>query len=835
VASVRRTPGAETILRALDAEGRICLDHFAATASSFTVTLSQSELRILREQGLSIDLGRELATRSARDDVGGAIGAPVLDDAGALDALTTGFTSAYLDAAQVAAQISALAASFPALCQLTTLPETTTGYDGSVAALTGPASVQLLRITNTPAVHNKPGMLLICGTHAREWINPLIAIEFAAQLLNNYNPASMDPDVVAINRIVEQCDTFIIPVLNPDGHNFSIHDSAGWRKNRNPADSMACPGIDNNRNYEVYFGGAGSSASTCSDSYRGSSAFSERENRNVRHVLEQFPNILTGVDSHSYGQAIFRPQPTGGTFIASLPVAAADHAIYTTLENTVRAAIQAVNGVTYSTGTTSNHAGTSDEYMFFGHRVFGFDFECALDFQPPFATAQMAIQEVTAGMRALANATIDLTVTTPSPARIVQAIDRTGSMVAFGYEAPARANARRFIDMMSLGDSIGVVSFADPSPNPMATPPALRAITELPLTLIDDPGDFATARASVDGIAFGGWTPIGAGLQRSADLLTGAPAPRAVLLISDGYENRDPTVANVLTTFPADLRVFTVALGAASDATLLQSIASDTGGQFYMSPTALDLHDGLVLNDTVDAAEAPGAVHVAEVEHGADKLLISVSWAAASTKPKQRKRSMLSVYAPSGRKVRGDDWGVKMTQRADYALVEILRPPPGSWLIDPHGPSGPHTAAAFVKSPLRLRVPQLLDKQQLQLLAFASFEDRPLNLHAGRAALATLPPKPTAWLKRQRKLGPGWADKLTRKEIAALQAPKPIEPRHVPLELRRPPSLDGTAHATAPQLVASLPSGRHNVKLQIEGTLPGGAPFRRVVLRTVVA
>lgn len=847
-ARVKRAPGVAEVLRELDAEGRVCLDHFATGKQAFTVVLSQTEIQVLREHGLSVDLGDELLTRDVRADAAVPSRTAAPDTSASPDVLATGFTTAYLDAAQVAARITALAAAHPAICHLSILPETTVGYDGAVTALGGPAPVQLLRITNTPGTHGKPGMLLVCGTHAREWINPLIAIEFATQLATNYSPGGTDPDVVTINRIVEQCDVFIVPVLNPDGLNYSIHDAAGWRKNRNPVDSAACPGIDNNRNYEVYFGGAGSSAAPCSDSYRGSAAFSEAENRNLRHILEQYPNILTGVDSHSFGQAIFRPGPGGGSYIASLPVSAGDHAIYTALENTVRSAIAAVNGVTYSTGTTSNHAGTSDEYMFFGHRVFGFDFECALDFQPPFTTAQAAIGEVVAGLRALATATVDLTTTTSSTVRVVQCIDRSGSMVAFGYVAPARANARRFIDMMSLGDSVAVVSFGDPSFDPAVTPPALRATTELPLTQIDDPGDFAVARASVDAITFNGWTPIGAGLRRSADLLAGSPAPRGVLLISDGYENRAPMVADVLATFPGDLRVYTIALGGVADIPLLQSIASGTGGEFFASPTALQLHeiynqirsdmtdDGLVLNDTVATTDDAGGVHTAEVEHGADKLLISVSLHDRPSAGQKRRIPLIKVFSPFGRRVAAGDWGVKIVERPDYALMEITRPAPGAWRICPRADLGVHTAAAFVTSPLTTRTTREMRRRYVELNVDAVFEDRPLELQSGFARLMSVPKSPAGWLKKQRRAGPGWTDAVKPPAVGIEPHAKSVRAEPVPLRRAPGTSLDGSVAPANDRLAISGPRGEIQIaKLRVEGTLPGGAPFRRVFTRTLGA
>jgi hypothetical protein len=99
-------------------------------------------------------------------------------------------------------------------------------------------------------------------------------------------------------------------------------------------------------------------------------------------------------------------------------------------------------------------------------------------------------------------------------------------MTAFGFDNVARQNAKRFVDLLSLGDSTGVVTFADPSPDPTATPAADRAKVEAQLTLLDDPGDAAAVRNAIEGITFGGWTPIGAGLLKSAALLAGAPPRR---------------------------------------------------------------------------------------------------------------------------------------------------------------------------------------------------------------------------------------------------------------------------------------------------------------------
>lgn len=800
------TPAAALALRHLDALGTIAADHLAVAGGEFRLVLTDSEIAAVEAAGLTVARGEPLATRDQRDDAG--------VPAGPLTDLLTGFVTGYLDGPQVDAALGTLAAAHPSLCTVINLPVPTVGYDGSLASALGPATVRMLRITTDPTTRSRPGLLIFGGTHAREWMNPLIALEFAGQLLANYDPSSTDPATQAVTAVVAGADILIIPVLNPDGLTFSVHDDAGWRKNRRPnAGSPGCPGVDNNRNYEVYFGGAGSSGAPCSESYRGAAAFSENENLNLRWVLEEFPNVLVGVDLHSYGQQLLRPGPGGGSFIASLPVSAADHAVYTSLETTLGNAITAVNGAVYSTGSTSNHAGTSDEYMFFAHRVFGFNTECGTSFQPAWASAVPVINEVVAGLHALASATVGLTVTTPTPLTVVQCLDRTGSMISFGYDGPARANAKRFTDLLSVGDSTAVVSFADPNPDPTATPVADRAQVEVPMTVLNDPGDAATVRAGIDGITFGGWTPIGAGLLKAAGLLTGSTPPTAVLLISDGYQNRDPSVASVLPMLPAGLRVFTVALGPAADAALLQQIATDTGGTFLLSPTALDLHqvynemragitdEGLVIN-TLLGAEAESDQPI-DVEPAADRLTVTVSADDA-------KLGRVRLIAPSGRVVRPDDFGVRAVAGDGYRVVAVDRPAPGRWRVRVERRSGACVVAAFVRSPLRLRLelPRLVTKEQaVELKARARFDRvrlADLRLTVRSEHLPLLPADLDRDLDRDAKR----------------------------LSLRGQPAWGPVVGWPAGR-GSGLPPGFSRVRIEVEGLLPGGAPFRRTALRSV--
>jgi hypothetical protein len=807
---VAATKAAAAILRHLDAAGLVAADHTLVADGDYHITLSDDEIAVLEAHGLAVTRGEALLPRDKRADAGSAD-------------LATGFVTGYLDGQQVLARVSAIAAAFPSRCSVLTLPFATSGYDGALAGAGGPATVLGLRITADPALRSRPGFLLIGGTHAREWMNPLIALEFAEQLLHNVDPTSSDPAIIATTRLVTEGDIIIVPVMNPDGLTYSIHDDAGWRKNRRPnPGAPGCPGVDDNRNYEVYFGGAGASAMACSDAYHGPSAFSEGDTRNIRWLLEEFPNILVGVDAHSFGRQILRPNPAGGSFIATLPVSPEDEAIYAGLETTLRSAIAAVNGVSYSLGTTSNHAGTSDEYMFFAHRVFGFNTECGTSFQPPWASAVPVIDEMVAGLRALALATLDLALTTPAPLQLVQCIDRTGSMVAFGYDGAARANARRLVDLQSLGDSTGVVSFADPAADPLATPLADRSRVEFPLTLLDDPGDAAAARAAIDAISFGGWTPIGAGLQRAAGMLAGAASPRAILLISDGYENREPAVASVLASWPVDMRVFTVALGPAADAALLQQIATSTGGVFQASPTALDLHliynqmraditdEGLLLNQAIPAGQGEGEYDVL-VEPAADWLTITVSGA-------ERRAPKFTLVAPSGRVVAPSDFGVSAKRGAGYAIVRVARPAPGRWRICTGDQQSAHVVGAFVASPLRMciELPARLKPKAEARAHVQAWFGRELLAPVQARLRSRLLPHVTLPKEQGRTGTPGWSDALPHEALASIGA-----------------NLKPGALVHWHDERSTLAPGVSRIELAIEGRLPGGAPFQRVALRTI--
>lgn len=151
----------------------------------------------------------------------------------------------------------------------------------------------------------KPVIWIEGGIHAREWIVPATAIYIINKLLTEYE---IDDTVTSL---LNEWDIHIVPTVNPDGYVYSHERDRLWRKNRRPAESgpgKQCVGVDGNRNFDINFGGIGSSTDSCSETYLGPAPFSEKETQNIRDaVLAEANRIKIFLSWHSYSQLILIP------------------------------------------------------------------------------------------------------------------------------------------------------------------------------------------------------------------------------------------------------------------------------------------------------------------------------------------------------------------------------------------------------------------------------------------------------------------------------------------------------------------------------------------------
>jgi len=160
-------------------------------------------------------------------------------------------------------------------------------------------NIYALKISDNVQMEEDEARVLFLGCHhAREWISVEVPFLIGKYLVENYATNS------EIKELVDRSEIWIIPLVNPDGLEYSIHFYRYWRKNmRDNGDGSY--GVDLNRNYGFKWGydNAGSSPIPFSGTYRGKSPFSEPETQAIRDLFTQ-KNFQALITYHSYSQVI---------------------------------------------------------------------------------------------------------------------------------------------------------------------------------------------------------------------------------------------------------------------------------------------------------------------------------------------------------------------------------------------------------------------------------------------------------------------------------------------------------------------------------------------------
>ncbi len=307
------------------------------------------------------------------------------------------------------------------------------------------------------------------------------------------------------------------------------------------------------------------------------------------------------------------------------------------------------------------------------------------------------------------------------PVSVVTVLDRSGSMQAFGYVDITRQTSRQFVDLMGVDDSVGVVSFGD-------TGDEHYPGTGAPQQIVDQSTRDA-ATAAVDAIGFGGCTFMGAGIQEAGSMLAGAGTRRAMVLLSDGYDNKGcdegnpakPWAVDAAAALPANLPIYSCAMGPASDQTLLAQLADDTFGRYYFMPTIDDLFeiynyirgqvtgDGVIVNESSVASVSQVS---GWVDGCADSVLFTVAWHDTSLRyvprdPKGAGEIAVRLRSPGGRWLPRS--ATEFTRHAGngYVSFTIHDPQPGLWTVEvatDRQRHTPYTVGGFVRSPLTLQL-----------------------------------------------------------------------------------------------------------------------------------
>ncbi len=164
-------------------------------------------------------------------------------------------------------------------------------------------TIWAVRITKNPdAPTGRPEVLYHALIHAREPVSMENQLYYIYWLLENYG---IDP---MATYILNNREIYWVPVFNPDGYVYNEPGGGFWRKNRKPCGSGT--GTDLNRNFGIYqfwnSTNGGSSTSCGSDTYRGSSPFSEPESQAIANFVNS-RNFKAGLGAHTYGNYLIKP------------------------------------------------------------------------------------------------------------------------------------------------------------------------------------------------------------------------------------------------------------------------------------------------------------------------------------------------------------------------------------------------------------------------------------------------------------------------------------------------------------------------------------------------
>jgi len=281
-------------------------------------------------------------------------------------------------------------------------------------------------------------------------------------------------------------------------------------------------------------------------------------------------------------------------------------------------------------------------------------------------------------------------------------LDRSGSMGFSNYMNPAKQRASVFVGLMEIGDHVSVVSFNDESSVNYAN------------AVIADGMTITQVQNAINQISSTGRTSMGSGIYASRSQLNNsiATGQKAMLLLSDGWDNVVPFAIHAVPNIPASIDVYTIALGPNSDVGLLQWIANQTGGTYHMAPNAgvlQDIYDAITADvrgyetfsrNKDDILPLTENIHESVIDAGTERVFFVISTEEEDIDSETG--IILSLVDPNGVEFSEDN--LPLNGQVDYVTgfaykyYEILDPQPGTWQMVVSGAQVDEELAYFVRA-----------------------------------------------------------------------------------------------------------------------------------------
>jgi hypothetical protein len=282
--------GAERALYRVGPAKRDAIERFLARGVDVAGTGRDGALHVLLDDGEAA-AARALGLSLRPLDMGGR--APLAAPSAPLAPPNLGD---YHTLAETMDELAAYAAAYPSIARLDTIG----------TSVESRPIVAMKISDNADLDEGEPQALVVGCHHARELMSVELPLYLMRRLLDGYG---LDP---VLTDLVDTREVWIVPILNPDGHEHVRQNSGGqpsswWRKNRRP-NVDGTIGVDLNRNYGYHWGwdDFGSSPTPASETYRGTGPFSEPETDAIR-ALAASRAFTIAVSFHSYGELFLYP------------------------------------------------------------------------------------------------------------------------------------------------------------------------------------------------------------------------------------------------------------------------------------------------------------------------------------------------------------------------------------------------------------------------------------------------------------------------------------------------------------------------------------------------
>ncbi|ROT40134.1 ECM14 protein [Sodiomyces alkalinus F11] len=190
-----------------------------------------------------------------------------------------------------------LTAMFPSITQLSSIGLSYEGRD-----------IHALRVgarlgDTTP---RRRTLVVTGGMHAREWISTTTVNYVAWSFVTGYGRDPM------ITKLLDHFDFVFIPVVNPDGAEYTWQVDRLWRKSRQQTDLRFCRGFDLDHAFGFGWGSTDGGSDPCSETYGGNAPWEAVEaavlaNWALDQARSNKAQFIGLIDLHSYSQQIMFP------------------------------------------------------------------------------------------------------------------------------------------------------------------------------------------------------------------------------------------------------------------------------------------------------------------------------------------------------------------------------------------------------------------------------------------------------------------------------------------------------------------------------------------------